>query len=62
MNIKTKCEKCKKEMVLLRNQKTNNYVPVLISELITAERFDLGSEVEIQFNSMHHKNHFGVCK
>ena len=64
MNIKTKCEKCKKEMVLLKNQKTNNYVPVLVSELITAEKFDLENtpEVEIMYQPMRHVNHARICK
>jgi len=64
MNIQMTCPDCGRKLVLLQNQKTGNYVPVLFTELITAERIDLDAnpEIEIMFNAFHHKNHYHSCK
>lgn len=64
MNMIKNCDNCGKKTILLQNQKTGNYVPVLFSELITAERIDLenNKKVEIMFSPMHHNNHFHICK
>jgi len=64
MNIQMTCPDCGKKLILLQNQKTGNYAPVLFTELITAERIDLDAnpEIEIMFNAFHHKNHYRVCE
>ncbi len=64
MNLQDKCKNCKKEVIYLQNQNTGSYIPVLITELITAERIDLDNrpEVEIVFNPAHHNNHNHICK
>ena len=64
MNIQMTCPDCGKKLILLQNQKTGNYAPVLFTELITAERIDLenNNKIEVMFNPMHHRNHYHTCK
>jgi len=57
------CDSCKKQIIFLKNAKTEKFVPVDYSSLTTDELtvMNVSPNVELLFNGVHHISHYKTC-